>query len=1358
MEHDGDTQVAAAAAGMPVEEGGGEEESTYFAEQADVLRRLEGFAGPDPPPPEAIAQELAWLQKVLGKYQEQSNLLDPALEGMLALAMGRARAIILAWHQPPPDAAASFPLQVFDHPQLHGLFVFVYTLCCLRGHKTVTKFFPHEAADLEPVLHALQSQDREDHRHWHTRYGLLLWLSMLVIVPFDICSIDSGLGGNNGNAAAATDTVTLVGTICDLATEYLRDPGPTREAAAVCLASLLKRPDMETHQLAKFLTWAEGILMPPEAEAEAEDGGGWGGNRCDAFLLLGVLQTLSVLLKAGHRHNLLGFLPSLLHCLARLDSRDFGGQTLNRKLKMKLLQRIGLAYLPPRVAAWRYQRGQRSLLDNLKKSKGEGAAVAAAAATPMDEGEGPLEDEEDKEEEENVPEDLEEIVEELLSGLRDRDTIVRWSAAKGLGRITDRLPQSFGDEVVASVLMSFAEGAADSAWHGGCLALAELARRGLLLPTRLGEVVPVVAKALQYDVRRGHTSVGAHVRDAACYVCWAFARAYSPQVMRPYVPQLCQGMLLTSLFDREINCRRAASAAFQENVGRQGHQNFPHGIEILTAADYFTLGNRQAAYLSISPCVARFGPYKVAIIDHLAQVKLRHWDTTIRTLASATLRRLTCLAPGHMLDEVLPSLLGQVDAVDLNRRHGAILGVAEVLLGLAQLPTYLPGETVKAVVDVVPKVEQARLYRGRGGEFVRLAACRLMECVALAGVALPVKAQLRLLDSIDENLRHPVEDVQSQAVAAMRAFALAYFGGGDAAPSARLQARVVDKYRALIDTDDNVAVTRGFVRALGALPARLLRPSLDAILGSLDGLTQPLRLVGDEPDAETRRNALWALVEMTQTLGVEGMIQAQLEKVLGLLLRATEDYATDKRGDIGSWVRMAALQGLAAVVKLVVVGSGGPHGGEEKDVPVTVGDHVTTAYGHGTVRDVRCDGQVCQVQFLPGQPGAFYFPYGPGLGLLPREACWRVPTSEIMVVIGSEDGCGETPPVAIAPVLQTSILSAVLKQLCEKLDAVRDCAGKVLLELVPLATHVPDHPALAAAFGVGTEAVVSFKGGNPAVIFPRVVQLLGLETYHPAVVSGLIISVGGLTESVVKASLGAMVDWAQGVRRHDATAALVHKVGHTMLGLFDAHAKDDRVISPLLRSVDLFFQKGVFLLEEEEVEKEGAVEDKGSFAWGLVERVKGELQGCRDVKKMLACLGVAIHLLSPLSFEPGQEDRLAGAAALRLVLILLGHRFPRVRKAAAEQLYTTFLLHDHLLERRPAAHDEALEALSSTAWDGEDLVDVRRVRDNLCALLVLAPPAAASGLSTSESMGVGRKKKAEDELASYASLVKNMGY
>ena len=50
---------------------------------------------------------------------------------------------------------------------------------------------------------------------------------------------------------------------------------------------------------------------------------------------------------------------------------------------------------------------------------------------------------------------------------------------------------------------------------------------------------------------------------------------------------------------------QGTSAAFQENVGRQGHDNFEHGIEILTLADYFSLGNRADAYLEVAPAIAK---------------------------------------------------------------------------------------------------------------------------------------------------------------------------------------------------------------------------------------------------------------------------------------------------------------------------------------------------------------------------------------------------------------------------------------------------------------------------------------------------------------------------------------------------------------------------------------------------------------------------------------------------------------------------------------------------------------------------------------------------------------------------------
>ncbi|CAN0426439.1 unnamed protein product, partial [Ectocarpus sp. 13 AM-2016] len=73
------------------------------------------------------------------------------------------------------------------------MFCVIYQLCRVRGAKAVVRLMPHEAADLEPVIHALQAQDTDDYSTWETRYGLLLWLSMLSLVPFDIDTIDSCL-------------------------------------------------------------------------------------------------------------------------------------------------------------------------------------------------------------------------------------------------------------------------------------------------------------------------------------------------------------------------------------------------------------------------------------------------------------------------------------------------------------------------------------------------------------------------------------------------------------------------------------------------------------------------------------------------------------------------------------------------------------------------------------------------------------------------------------------------------------------------------------------------------------------------------------------------------------------------------------------------------------------------------------------------------------------------------------------------------------------------------------------------------------------------------------------------------------
>lgn len=75
-------------------------------------------------------------------------------------------------------------------------------------------------------------------------------------------------------------------------------------------------------------------------------------------------------------------------------------------------------------------------------------------------------------------------------------------------------------------------------------------------------------QALFFDIRKSTFSVGSNVRDAAAYVLWSLARTQQKDIMRPFAQDLAQKLIIATLFDREIHIRRAASAAFQEYVGR----------------------------------------------------------------------------------------------------------------------------------------------------------------------------------------------------------------------------------------------------------------------------------------------------------------------------------------------------------------------------------------------------------------------------------------------------------------------------------------------------------------------------------------------------------------------------------------------------------------------------------------------------------------------------------------------------------------------------------------------------------------------------------------------------------------------
>uniref|UniRef100_A0A674G9D2 Tubulin-specific chaperone D n=1 Tax=Taeniopygia guttata TaxID=59729 RepID=A0A674G9D2_TAEGU len=728
----------------------------------------------------------------MDRYQEQPHLLDHHLEGMMNSLLE------IVWDSGSPPSL------------VHLAFKFLYIITKVRGYKRFLPRFPHEVRDLQPVLDMLAKQNPRDPETWETRYMLLLWLSMICLIPFDLARFDGNLTSLEGQARQPT-----MDRILDLAKCYLVVSDKARDAAAVLVSKFIVRPDVRQSRMADFLDWV--LSMLSKSSSQTMEG---------TVIVNGMLQALAQLFKHGKREDCLPYAATVLECLDNCKLSE-SNQMVLRKLGMKLVQRLGLTFVKPKVAKWRYQRGCRSLAANLQP---QGAAVqnqkreVAAAAPP----------EADDDEEYDIPGEIENVVEQLLVGLKDKDTIVRWSAAKGIGRITGRLPKELADDVIGSLLDCFSFQETDNAWHGGCLALAELGRRGLLLPSRISDVVPVMLKALTYDEKRGACSVGSNVRDAACYVCWAFARAYEPAELLPFISHISSALIIAAVFDRDVNCRRAASGTF------------PMALNILTAADYFAVGNRVNCYLTISVYIAGFPEYT----------------------------------------QLLPLSVGS----DLHTRHGAILACAEI--------TMLCVNWHKRII------ENLKLF---------------MFLAVPGGWQWLINDSLRHLPLVSSAAR---QHIKESAVSALAALCNEFYINerGEADPA--LQDELVTQYVSELQNTEEM-VRCGFSRALGALPRFLLKGRLQQVLEGLKKVT--IISPEDVSFAEARRDALIAIAKVCQTVGVKGdgsqqeyVCSGNVDQIYATLLTGVTDYTTDSRGDVGGWVREAAMTSLMEVTLLLV--------------------------------------------------------------------------------------------------------------------------------------------------------------------------------------------------------------------------------------------------------------------------------------------------------------------------------------------------------------------------------------------------------------------------------------------------------
>ncbi|KZO96931.1 TBCD protein [Calocera viscosa TUFC12733] len=806
-----------------------------FEKHDEFVELLKAFLAVDlleePSPAEHVAEDrtLSKLAAILDEYQEAAYLLDPYLDELV----GR-----------PIESLRSYASHAFQTgslgptTRLEMLARLIYWYTKTRGYKTIVRYFPHETADFGIAL-GLLSKTLEIVVQWEVTYVLLLWLSLICMLPFDLSLFD-----DKDKAPVAT-------TLENIGLEQLSKSGKERDAAAVLLSKLYIRKDAEG-KTSTFFAWGSRTVKKAD----------------NVYASLGFLQVVSELLKGGTHAALSDHLSDIRQLLNHIkEEPTLMKNTLIRKYCSKISGRLAVMQLPLRNA----RKTARSIRMEDTQHHDEAA----------------------EELEEHIPEAMDEHVEELVTFLQDKDTIVRYSAAKGLARISERLPVEFANQVLESILSLYDlyEDAAraqeyvpdaEGSWQGATLACAEFARRGLVGGEQLSSVLDWTSKALLFDIRKGAVSVGSNVRDAAAYVMWASARSQTSGSMRPWAVPIAQRLIAVSVFDREITIRRAASAAFQEND-----------------IDFYAVSIRRHAFEVAAPEVAKHKEYRASLLSHLETVTLRHWDPQMRSLAAAACRRICDLDLSTLGPAVGARQEQLITHPDNSIVHGSLLALANIAESMAQSADPELQAARLQVFRSMSKIPLRKLQSFRGEPLLATVCAVLGASASPAALnrgsnGPPWQEILELgMKSRDESVQDAAADAWSRISDILDC------------------EKHVQRWARDFPTGTPV-IQQGIAKVFGKLKYTRF---IHGVETATQCLSAAVTTRGPKflPTIEVRRDCFVAL---RQIVCQDGVVIASNEQVavfrafLRVIQDGLRDYTSDQRGDVGSWVRLECLKAL----------------------------------------------------------------------------------------------------------------------------------------------------------------------------------------------------------------------------------------------------------------------------------------------------------------------------------------------------------------------------------------------------------------------------------------------------------------
>jgi len=339
------------------------------------------------------------------------------------------------------------------------------------------------------------------------------------------------------------------------------------------------------------------------------------------------------------------------------------------------------------------------------------------------------------------------------------------------------------------------------------------------------------------------------------------------------------------------------------------------------------------------------------------------------------------------------------------------------------------------------------------------------------------------------------------------------------------------------------------------------------------------------------------------------LCKAHVQLVFESLLESVGDYGIDRRGDVGSWSRVEAMIGLEEILYMAMNAS--------PTIPHIAAPIILEKSNHSQHELTDIPDITSRLSFFEDNASA------------------RVKQALVdgkvfqPFAIQSED-------FLVDETLCTRIIGAMLKQLCEKMDLVRSVAGgcleRLLLSTSPVVSFIPQKKVLIKAMNLNPYrkhegSILTNNYTVPSITFPMVVKAMNVDEFFEDIISGIVISVGGITESVVKYASSSLLEWVKILRQRKCTGGIA-KLGNALLKVFQHHQREERVTLPLLKTLDKLFLNGSFevLLESNTI----------SFSENLLSLLKIEAAECSSVPRLLSMVNVALALVN---FKSNPEVR-----------------------------------------------------------------------------------------------------------------------